>query len=152
MLCQVRSYPVCRGAVVMDSLRPTLLRLSRRQYGWQWGRAFSGAAGCGRGAGNNQRCSAVWDTSPGPAPPAFWAHTDKTREVVCDSVHTSTDHLLTYLWPSCCLPAAGDEFSQASICQVSAAPQVQWAQWAAASSQHTSHDVIVLNLQWQAAF
>ncbi len=46
-----------------------------------------------------------------------------------------------------CLPAARDKLGQASISQVSAAPEVQWAEWATASSQHTGHNIIVLNLQ-----
>lgn len=45
------------------------------------------------------------------------------------------------------LPAARDQLGQASIRQVPAAPQVQGAECAAAGSQHTGHNVIVLDLQ-----
>lgn len=45
------------------------------------------------------------------------------------------------------LPAPGDELSQASIGQVSATPQVQRAQRATASGQHTGYNIIVFDLQ-----
>lgn len=45
------------------------------------------------------------------------------------------------------LPAASDELRQTSVRQVSAAPQVQRAEEATASGQHTGHDIIVLDLQ-----
>lgn len=88
-----------------------------------------------------------------PAQVQFLQHsektTDQTGKPMCDSVRTSIRHI--YFLSGCCLPAAWHQFSQASICQVSAAPQVHWAQRAATSSQHTGHNVIVFNLQWQAA-
>lgn len=46
-----------------------------------------------------------------------------------------------------CLPAPWDELSQASIGQVSATPQVQRAQRATASGQHTGYNIIVFDLQ-----
>lgn len=56
-------------------------------------------------------------------------------------------HVLQHLTHWYHLPAARDELRQTSICQVSAAPQVQRAEEATASSQHTGHNIIVLNLQ-----
>lgn len=44
-------------------------------------------------------------------------------------------------------PAATDELQQASIGQVSAAPQVQRAEEAGAGGQHAGDHIVVLNLQ-----
>lgn len=69
----LRAYRVCRGAAARGSRQPAPRCLSRRRCGWLWGRAFEAVAGCGRAAGNNPCCSAVWGTNPGPVPPASWA-------------------------------------------------------------------------------
>lgn len=95
-MCEVSPYPVCRGAAVRGSRRPAPLCLSRRRCGWRWGRVCACGAGCGRGAGSILCCSAAWDTSPGPTPPASWASTEHVGEHCGDSRHSLKTHVLCF--------------------------------------------------------
>lgn len=79
-ICEGAPHPVCRGAAARGSRRPAPLCPSRRRCGWRWGRVCASGGGCGPGAGNIRCCSAAWDTSPGPTPPASWESTEDAGE------------------------------------------------------------------------